>query len=72
MPTPDDPRYAEWKAAFERLIVAQDRLREASASEREKAQAEHASALAADRKICDEMGFSGRRRLAFSRERTRP
>jgi hypothetical protein len=59
MPSPDDPRYAEWKAAFERLMVAQDRLHEASASEKEKAQTEHASALAAYRKICDEMVAAG-------------
>ena len=56
-PAPDDPRYAEWKAALERLVVAPDRLHEAAASEREKAQAEHANALAAYQKICDEIGI---------------
>jgi hypothetical protein len=51
----DHPRYAEWRAALERLIAAQDRLAEASALEREAAQAEKVSAKAAYQKICHEL-----------------
>jgi len=54
MAVQDHPRYAEFRAAFERLIAAQDRL-EASVSERKTALAERASALAAYQKICDEL-----------------
>jgi hypothetical protein len=55
MAAKDHPRYAEWKATLERLIVAQDRLHEASNSDRETAQAEQASALAAYQKISEEL-----------------
>jgi hypothetical protein len=48
-------RYAEWRASFERLIVAQDRVAEALASQRVAAQAEQATALAAYQKICEEL-----------------
>jgi hypothetical protein len=50
----DQPRYDEFRAAFERPIAAQDRL-EASVSERKTALAERASALVAYQKICDEL-----------------
>jgi hypothetical protein len=55
MAVQDQPRYAEFKAAFERLISAEDRLVEAPDLERETAQAEQASALSAYQKICDEL-----------------
>jgi hypothetical protein len=48
------PRYAEWRAAFERLMVAQDRVAEALASQ-EVAQAEQARALAEYQKISEEL-----------------
>ena len=50
----DHPKYAEWKAALERLIAAQDRL-EASVLEREMAYAERASAIDAYQKVCDDL-----------------
>jgi hypothetical protein len=50
------PRYAEWRAAFERLMVAQDRVAEALASQEEvAAQAEQASALAEYQKISEQL-----------------
>jgi hypothetical protein len=55
MAVQDQPRYAEFKAAFERLISAEDRLVESPDLERETAQAEQASALSAYQKICDEL-----------------
>jgi hypothetical protein len=54
MAVQDHPRYAEFRAAFERLIAAQDRL-DASVLERKTALAERASALAAYQKICDKL-----------------
>jgi hypothetical protein len=51
----DHPRYAEWRAALERLIAAQDRLHEVSDWNRETAETEQESALAAYQKICDEL-----------------
>ena len=51
----DHPRYAEWRAALERLLTAQDRVQEASALDRETAQAEQVSAEAAYQKIRDEL-----------------
>jgi hypothetical protein len=51
----DHPRYAEWKAALERLIVAQDRVHEAPELDRETAKAEKVSAKAAYQTICDEL-----------------
>jgi hypothetical protein len=51
----DHPRYAEWKAALERLIVARDRVHEIPELDRETAKAEKASAKAAYQTICDEL-----------------
>jgi hypothetical protein len=53
----DHPRYAEWRAAFKRMIAAQDRVHETVGWDWEAAQAEHERALAAYQKICDEMGM---------------
>jgi hypothetical protein len=53
----DHPRYAEWRAAFKRMIAAQDRVHETLGWDWEAAQAEHERALAAYQKICDEMGM---------------
>jgi hypothetical protein len=55
MASQNHPRYAEFRAALERLLVAQDRVAEALASEEEAAQAEQAAALAAYQKISQEL-----------------
>ena len=56
MASQNHPRYAEWRAALERLIMAQDRVAEALASQEEvAAQAEQASALAEYQKISEQL-----------------
>jgi hypothetical protein len=62
----DHPRYAEWKAAFERFVTAQDRLLAASASEAADAETEQAEALAAYDKIRFDIVARGGR--AFGRK----